>query len=76
MDDFRTAKDGFYIHGRPPYEHFKLHIKPKGKRVELTMTGVRETHILTVVLPQATTFSEIKSALRKKQTRTSGKVQQ
>jgi hypothetical protein len=40
------------------YENVKLHVKPKGKRVELT-----------IVLPQGASsklFSEIKSSLRKK----------
>ena len=61
--------DGFYVHGQPPYENFKLHVVPKGKQVELTMTGVKKTPIMTVVLPQqAKSFSQIKSAVRKKQT--------
>jgi hypothetical protein len=60
--------DGFYVHGKPPYENFKLHVKPKGKQIELTMTGAKNSPIMTLIVPQAKTFSEIKSAVRKKQT--------
>jgi hypothetical protein len=43
------------------YERVKVHVKPKGKRVELT-----------IILPQgpaSNLFSEIKSSVRKKRVR-------
>jgi hypothetical protein len=60
--------NGFYVHGKPPYEQFKLHVKPKGKQVELTITGARKTPIVTVLAPHAMKYYEIQYALRKKST--------
>jgi hypothetical protein len=66
--------DGFYVHGKPPYENFKLHVVPNGGEVELTVRGARRKLIFAVVLPQkakSDVFSEIKSSLRTKRTRSS-----